>query len=64
MTDDFELFYWDNGWKSLGKKKGTGNFLLFDNVPEGALYMLKNCRWKKDGGERIFIYRDNHVIWM
>lgn len=63
-NDYFELFYWENGWQSLGKKQGTDNFLLFENVPKGALYMLKNCRWKKNSAERIFIYQDEHVIWM
>lgn len=63
-SDYFELFYWENGWQSCGSKKGTGSFLLFDNVPEGALYMLKNCRWTGNSSERIFIYRNNHVIWM
>lgn len=62
--DEFELFYWKNGWVTLGTKKATDSgYLVFDPVPEGVLMMLKNRRWPAKSSERIFIYEDGAVIW-
>lgn len=62
--DEFELFYWKNGWVTLGFKKATDSgYLVFDNVPRGVLMMLKNRRWPARSSERTFIYEDGTVIW-
>ena len=58
-----ELFYWDNGWCSLGSKEGNGSHLIYDNVPDGALFMVKNKKWKSNSAERIFIYKDGEILW-
>lgn len=39
--DQYELFYFDKEWKSLGCKTATADSLTFV-VPKGALYFLKN----------------------
>jgi len=59
----YELFYWDNGWRSLGSKEGTGSHLIYDNVPVGTLLMVKNKKWKSNSAERIFIYKDGEILW-
>ena len=58
----YELFYWDKGWKGLGKKTGDNSEVIsFENVPSNALYLLHN--YSGGNEERIFVYRDNQVIW-
>jgi len=58
---NYELFYWDGEWKSLGKKKTSrGKALYFKNVPENALLWLVEQDSKKY--ERIFVY-DQKQIW-
>ena len=54
--NDYELFYWDNRWISLGSKKALDYTLSFKNCPVGVLFWLK-C---KTGGheERIFTIED------
>lgn len=62
--DEFELFYWKNGWVTLGTKKATDSgYLVFDNVPEGVLMMLKNRRWTGKSSERTFLYEDGVTYW-
>lgn len=62
--DQFELYYWKNGWITLGSKKADGTgYLVFDNVPEGVLMMLKNRRWTGKSAERTFLYEDGVVYW-
>lgn len=62
--DEFELFYWKNGWVTLGAKKATDSgYLVFDHIPEGALMMLKNLRWTGKSSERIFFYEDGVTYW-
>lgn len=61
----YELFYWENAWKSLEVQKGGKRDLIFRNVPRNALLRLKQTTevdFKLD--ERIFIYKDGEVIWM
>ncbi len=42
IGDVYELFYHagKEGWVSLGKKKATETFLIYDNMPKGALFYL------------------------
>ena len=58
---EYELFYWDNGWLSLGKKTADDQPLLFDNVPANALYWL--VADDSDKEERIFTYSNDCQIW-
>ncbi|MBS4766272.1 hypothetical protein KG007_08630 [Alistipes sp. kh20] len=56
--DEYELFYQDlTGWISLEKKRATNFYITFDNIPSGALYLLKNNSRGKE--IRPFIYDEN-----
>ncbi|MCK4696279.1 MAG: hypothetical protein KAT74_10975, partial [Candidatus Cloacimonetes bacterium] len=58
---DYEFFYWDDEWKSLGEKTCTGEPLFFDNVPSNRLYWLVKKDSRKE--ERIFTYENNKQVW-
>ncbi|HJT73593.1 MAG TPA: hypothetical protein VJ720_06230, partial [Chitinophaga sp.] len=59
--DQYELFYWNNKWVSLGKQIAVNTYLHFDNVPANALLWLRNL----SGGieERIFTYENDQQVW-
>lgn len=68
VGDRYQLFYWDNGWKSAGIKIARYNFLQFDNVPRDRLYWLRNLSAGKEelpffyrDGKQLFIYHDTIV---
>ncbi len=59
-----ELFYWDGGWQSLGKRTvESGAAVTFDNVPAHRLYWL--VADGSDRLERIFTIEDENkqVFW-
>ncbi len=58
---DYELFYYNNGWKSLGKIKSEGYSISFSNVPTGALLLLKDHT--KGNEERPFLYKNGIQEW-
>jgi hypothetical protein len=58
---NYELFYWDNQWISLGQKKATSYSVTFDGIPENALLWLRNLNEGKE--ERIFTLVDGEQIW-
>ena len=59
----YELYYWDRGWQSLGKRTGSRKlqYLVYNNVPENALLLLRNLT--KGQEERIFTYEDGKQVW-
>lgn len=57
----YELFYWNDGWQSLGKKTAGEQPLLFDSAPEGALYWLVAEGSERE--ERIFSIEGGRQIW-
>lgn len=59
--DDYELFYWQDSWKSLGITKSAGDTLVYENVPSGALLWLRNLTRGKE--ERPFTYERSKQIW-
>ena len=61
IGSDYELFYWNNKWISLGKKKAVANFIEFSKVPEGSLLWIR----KQGGGfqERIFTVQNGKQTW-
>jgi hypothetical protein len=62
IGDDYELVYWaGNHWKSLGKQKGAGAHLIFENCPSNGLYLLHNHTKGKE--ERIFTYENGEQVW-
>lgn len=59
--NQYELFYYDYGWKSLGTQVAQADSLVFDNVPTGALLWLKNHSGGRE--ERIFTYENGKQVW-
>ncbi len=63
IGDLYELYHWHDGdWRSLGQKTAGGVSLTYDNVPRGALLLLRDLTKGKD--ERIFmIDSDGRQQW-
>ena len=61
--DEYELLYWrDGGWQSLGRKIATDFYLVYENSPTNALFLLRNHT--KGIEERIFTYENGRqVFW-
>lgn len=62
--DEYELRYWHNagGWVSRGTQTATGNTLVYDSIPEGALMWLSDKTRGWD--ERPFLIGgDGNVEW-
>jgi hypothetical protein len=59
----YELFYWNKDWKSLGQQTGkeTTQLLMYENVPENALLLLRDIT--KGVEERIFTYEKGQQVW-
>ena len=57
----YELFYWQDGWTSLGQATAGDSPLHFENVPAGGLYRLTSE--DSDHEERIFTYAGGHQVW-
>lgn len=59
---EYELFYWQSGWKSLGIKRTAHNKpLIYTGAPKGALFWLVQKDSKKQ--ERIFTFENNRQVW-
>ena len=50
--ENYTLFYWDYGWKTLDDAKAGHNGVSFKHVPDNALFLL--LPEQSDGFERIF----------
>ena len=61
IGNEYELMYWDKEWHSLGRKFAENNYLIYENVPQGKLYLLHNLTNGTE--ERIFTYEKNMQIW-
>ena len=61
IGDVYELFYWSNGWKSLGVQKAKQEELVYSNCPDNALFRLRDLT--KGYKERIFTYEQNKQVW-
>lgn len=58
---EYELFYWQDGWHSVGKQVATTEPLKFENVPADRLYWLVETSSNRE--ERIFTYENGRQIW-
>lgn len=59
---DYELFYYDLDWKSLGRQIAPDyEPLTFENVPTHAVLLLKDHT--KGHEERIFTYEHGEQVW-
>jgi hypothetical protein len=59
--DIHELFYWDNKWVSMGKKKAIDIKLTYDKVPACTIYLIRNH--SRGSNERIFSYENGELCW-
>ena len=59
----YELLFWNGDeWVSLGSKLAEDNSLLYENVPKGCLFWLRN--YTRGWAERPFTIDDNlNVMW-
>ena len=58
--DEYELLYWDNEWKSLGKQVAIDIYVEY-NVPKNAVMWLRNLTKGKE--EQVFFIDGNKQIW-
>lgn len=63
-SNRYELSYWENGWCPIACKEGSGNYLVFDNVPRKALLRLSHYEKTAKEHHRIFLYEDGKIIWL
>jgi hypothetical protein len=61
--EKYELVYWDNDqWISAGIQTAErDNYLMYRDIPFGALYLLHNLTKGKE--ERIFTYENDKQFW-
>ena len=59
--DEYELFFLDKIWVSLGRTVATADSLHYPAVPKHTLLYLKNHSRGYD--ERIFLYKDGKQEW-
>ena len=59
--DLYELRYWQDGWRSLGKMTAESDTLVYEDVPVGALLWLHNHSGGRE--ERIFTYENGKQVW-
>ncbi len=58
---NYELFYWDKGWISLGIKKAESDTLNYTSPVSNAVFLLKCLDEGKE--ERIFTYENDKQVW-
>jgi len=61
VGQEYELFYWSDGWQTLGKSVAGDKPLVFDGIPAACLYWL--VATDSDKEERIFTIEDDRQIW-
>ena len=59
--EEYELFFWEDNWKTLGIRKASADSVVFNRTPKGALLMIKNINKGKQ--ERIFTYEKGEQQW-
>ncbi len=60
-NDVYELFYYDQGFRSLGKKTSSDYNIQYESVPSNCIYLLRDI--SKGKQERIFEYKDSEQYW-
>ena len=59
--EEYELFYWDDDWRSLGKAVASDKPLTYDNIPAAGLYWLTTPSTEDD--DRIFTTEYAQPVW-
>jgi len=62
VGDEYQMFYWDEVWYSLGRRTGDKSHLfIFENAPSNTLYLLRN--YSRGREERPFIYENGKQLF-
>lgn len=62
VGDKYTLYYYDKGWKTHATKQAEYNYLLFEEVPSGTVYWLRN---NNHGNEELpFYYKDGQQLFI
>ena len=62
IGDEYELFYWDKEWNSLGSKQANDTMLVYQDIPKNPLYWLRNLTRGKE--EFVFTFdNDGKQFW-
>lgn len=59
--NEYELLYSDGTWKSAGTVTAVSDSVVFDGVPAGTLYLLRNLT--EGVQERAFSYKDGRQLF-
>lgn len=59
--DNYELYYWNNGWLPAGHRQAQYNYIEFENVPSNTLYWLRNLDHGKE--EQPFFYVEDKQVF-
>jgi hypothetical protein len=59
--DNYQIFYWNNKWISVGRKQADYNFVEFENIPAKTLYWLRNLDHGKE--EQPFFYINGKQVF-
>ena len=59
--DNYQLFYWNNGWIPAEIKQAGYNYIEFENIPANTLYWLRNLDHGKE--EQPFFYRNGKQVF-
>lgn len=62
IGDEYELFYFDNGFRSLGRKIAHSHTLQYENVPSNSVLLLRDLTKGKEEG--MFLYNNNKQNWL
>lgn len=60
-NEEYELFYYDMGWVSCGRKTAKDFTISYNNIPMNALLLLRNVSQGTE--ERIFTYENDEQVW-
>lgn len=60
VGNEYELFYWNDKWTSLGKQIANSQTLQYE-VPSSALFWLRNLSGGKE--ERPFTVKNGEQLW-
>ncbi len=59
---EYELQFWDHGWKPVANGRAAGQSIIFGNIPGGGLYRLMSP--DSDGDqERPFTFQTGSQVW-
>ena len=68
IGDSYNFFYYDRQWVSAGVQTAKYNYLIYDNIPSGTIYWLRNLTKGNEelpfyfhNGKQVFINDDPRI---